>query len=66
MIILVLSVQYAHMWLYYGKLLILCDEDPRSEDKLTIRDKYFLDSEMWDPEDNSDMLFVYFDFYTWR
>ena len=47
-----------------GKLLILCDEDPRSEDKLTIRDKYFLDSEMWDPEDNSDMLFVYFDFYT--
>ena len=52
-----------HIWgdIMDGKLLILCDEDPRSEDKLTIRDKHFLDSEMWDPEDNSDMLFVCFD-----
>ncbi len=44
-----------------GKLLILCDEDPRDEERLTIRDKYFLVSEMWDPEDNTDMLFVSFD-----
>lgn len=44
-----------------GKLLILCDEDPRDEEKLTIRDKHFLDSEYWDPDDNTDMLFVCFD-----
>lgn len=44
-----------------GKLLILCDEDPRDEGKLTIRDKNFLVSEMWDPDDNTDMLFVSFD-----
>lgn len=44
-----------------GKLLILCDEDPRDEERLTIRDKNFLVSEMWDPEDNTDLLFVSFD-----
>ena len=44
-----------------GKLLILCDEDPRDEERFSIRDKNFLVSEMWDPDDTTDMLFVSFD-----
>lgn len=44
-----------------GKLLILCDELPGDYEEYSVKDIYFLKSEMIDPEDDPERLFVCWD-----
>lgn len=44
-----------------GKLLILCDELPKDYDGYTVRDIYFLKSEILLPEDDTQRIFVTWD-----
>lgn len=44
-----------------GKLLILCDEEPKDYEHYSVKDVYFLRSTMIDPDDNPERLFVTWD-----
>ncbi len=44
-----------------GRLLILCDELPKDYERYSVKDVYYLRSEIIDPDDNPDQLFVCWD-----